>query len=43
MPSLLGLELESALTAKDSRPWDIAAFLAEQTNDTPKPLAKVTH
>ena len=40
MPSLLGLEsAESALTTKDSRPWDIAAFLAEQTNDTPKPLA----
>jgi mono/diheme cytochrome c family protein/cbb3-type cytochrome oxidase cytochrome c subunit len=40
MPSLLHLDsVESAIIKKDSRPWDIAAWLATQTGDTPKPLS----
>ena len=41
MPSLLHLDsVETAIIKKDSRPWDIAAWLAKQTGDTPKPLSR---
>jgi len=40
MPSLLHLDsVETAIIKKDSRPWDIAAWLAKQTGVTPKPLS----
>lgn len=39
MPSMLGLESPAAaIAAKDSRPWDIAAFLSNQSGDAPVPL-----
>ncbi|MBT3468021.1 MAG: c-type cytochrome [Opitutae bacterium] len=40
MPSLLHLDsLETAIANKDTRPWDIAAWLAKQTGDAPKSLS----
>lgn len=39
MPSLLGLKsAEDALAQKDTRPWDIAAWLSTMTLEPPKPL-----
>ena len=41
MPSLLGLKgAEDAMVKKDTRPWDIAAWLATLQGEAPKSLIK---